>query len=67
MEKVTLAFPSIRQLWNFRQSVSLREVEINFYYKTLIFEHNDDHINLAIEEYGAHRKTSNDLVSTSSH
>ncbi|HEV7621903.1 MAG TPA: hypothetical protein VGO09_09225 [Flavisolibacter sp.] len=53
MKRVTLFFPSIDALWQFRKIIVATYFEINPKGKTLTCDCNEEHINIALIEYGA--------------
>ena len=53
VQKVTLVFPTLHQLWDFAQAIRANTTEINSTTRTLICDCNDEDITLAKEKYGA--------------
>ena len=52
-QKVTLIFPSLRQLWDFAQAIHANSIEIISTTCTLICDCKEADIQLAKEKYGA--------------
>jgi hypothetical protein len=53
LKRVTLFFPSADALWRFKKAIDANYFEVNSKGKTLTCDCNDEHINIALIEYGA--------------
>ncbi|HEV7620993.1 MAG TPA: hypothetical protein VGO09_04635 [Flavisolibacter sp.] len=52
-KKITLAFPAIKILWEFRKAIGANVAEISFQKKTLTCHCTEENIDLAIVTYKA--------------
>ena len=60
MQKTTLVFMSLKDLWEFRQAIQANIIEINTKNKSIACECSKEHIELAINRF--HGKVVNDLT-----
>ena len=53
MQKTTLVFLSLKDLWEFRQAIQANYIEINTKNKSITCECSKAHIELAVEQFNA--------------
>lgn len=53
MQKMTLKFRSVGQLWEFKQTIKAHEVEVNLHKCTLRCNCSEAEVALAVEKFGA--------------
>jgi hypothetical protein len=53
MQKTTLVFLSLKDLWDFRQAIQAKHIEINTKNKSITCDCTKEHIDLAIKKFHA--------------